>query len=93
MRHRCRSMANFELLPRPPDTRAENNPWPQWPKVFGVDYGHGEVRVRDIAFGMVYSGKGCSQIFLETPRRDGFRNPMEGCLDGRWGASFWRDKF
>lgn len=44
MRHRCRSMANFELLPQPPDARAGNNPWPQWPKIFGVDYGHGEVR-------------------------------------------------
>jgi glutamate synthase (NADPH/NADH) small chain len=44
MRHRCRSLVNFELLPRPPDSRAPGNPWPQWPKVFGVDYGHGEVR-------------------------------------------------
>lgn len=44
MRHRCRSMVNFELLPQPPDSRAPTNPWPQWPKVFGIDYGHGEVR-------------------------------------------------
>ena len=43
MRHRCRSMVNFELLPQPPDTRAPSNPWPQWPKIFGIDYGHGEV--------------------------------------------------
>ena len=28
------SVTNFELLPQPPDTRAENNPWPQWPRVF-----------------------------------------------------------
>ncbi|CAN0566333.1 unnamed protein product, partial [Ectocarpus sp. 12 AP-2014] len=44
MRHRCRSMVNFELLPQPPDSRAPGNPWPQWPKIFGIDYGHGEVR-------------------------------------------------
>mmetsp|Transcript_25281 Transcript_25281/g.39869 ORF Transcript_25281/g.39869 Transcript_25281/m.39869 type:complete len:565 (-) Transcript_25281:365-2059(-) len=44
MRHRCKSILNLELLPRPPDQRAPGNPWPQWPKVFGVDYGHGEVR-------------------------------------------------
>ncbi|CAM9914534.1 unnamed protein product, partial [Laminaria digitata] len=44
MRHRCRSMVNFELLPQPPDARAPTNPWPEWPKIFGVDYGHGEVR-------------------------------------------------
>lgn len=52
MRHRCRSLVNFELLPQPPDQRAPNNPWPQWPKVFGVDYGHGEVsacRTRDVS--------------------------------------------
>lgn len=29
MRHRCKSIANFELLPRPPNERAPTNPWPQ----------------------------------------------------------------
>uniref|UniRef100_A0A7R9UB96 4Fe-4S ferredoxin-type domain-containing protein n=1 Tax=Pinguiococcus pyrenoidosus TaxID=172671 RepID=A0A7R9UB96_9STRA len=43
MRHRCKSVVNFELMPRPPDSRAPGNEWPQWPKVFGVDYGHAEV--------------------------------------------------
>jgi NADPH-dependent glutamate synthase beta subunit-like oxidoreductase len=33
---------NLELMDRPPDTRAENNPWPQWPRIFRVDYGHAE---------------------------------------------------
>jgi glutamate synthase (NADPH/NADH) small chain len=32
----------FELLPRPPDTRAEDNPWPQWPNVFRVSPAHEE---------------------------------------------------
>jgi len=44
MRHRCKSVVNLELLPRPPEKRATSNPWPQWPKVFGIDYGHAEVR-------------------------------------------------
>lgn len=43
MRHRCKSVVNFELMPQPPMERAPNNPWPQWPRVFGVDYGHAEV--------------------------------------------------
>lgn len=43
MRHRCKSIVNFELMPKPPDSRAQNNPWPQWPRVFGMDYGHAEV--------------------------------------------------
>ena len=42
IRHGCRSLVNFELLPKPPEERAENNPWPLWPKIFRVDYGHAE---------------------------------------------------
>jgi len=44
MRHRCRSVTNFELMPQPPMERAENNPWPQWPRVYSVDYGHAEAQ-------------------------------------------------
>mmetsp|Transcript_3828 Transcript_3828/g.10051 ORF Transcript_3828/g.10051 Transcript_3828/m.10051 type:complete len:583 (-) Transcript_3828:77-1825(-) len=44
MRHRCKSVTNFELMPQPPMERASDNPWPQWPRVFGIDYGHAEVR-------------------------------------------------
>jgi len=44
MRHRCKSIVNFELMGRPPEVRADANPWPEWPKVYGVDYGHGEVQ-------------------------------------------------
>ena len=43
MRHGCKSLVNFELLPRPPDDRAPNNPWPLYPRIFRVDYGHAEV--------------------------------------------------
>jgi NADPH-dependent glutamate synthase beta subunit-like oxidoreductase len=43
VRHRCKSIVNFELMPRPPESRAPANPWPQWPRVFGMDYGHAEV--------------------------------------------------
>ena len=42
LRHGCKSLVNFELLPRPPDQRAPDNPWPEWPKIFRVDYGHEE---------------------------------------------------
>ncbi len=42
IRHGCKSLVNFELLDRPPNDRAANNPWPQWPRIFRVDYGHGE---------------------------------------------------
>ena len=36
------SVAQFELLPRPPDERAESNPWPTWPNVFRVSAAHEE---------------------------------------------------
>lgn len=46
MRHGCTSLVNFELLPEPPQQRATDNPWPQWPKIFRVDYGHEEVAAK-----------------------------------------------
>lgn len=42
LRHECRSLVNFELLAQPPDERSPDNPWPQWPLVYRVDYGHAE---------------------------------------------------
>ncbi|KAF9584972.1 glutamate synthase [NADH] [Lunasporangiospora selenospora] len=44
MRHGAASIVNLELLPQPPATRAKDNPWPQFPKVFKQDYGHSEVQ-------------------------------------------------
>ncbi|CDK29824.1 unnamed protein product [Kuraishia capsulata CBS 1993] len=43
-RHGAKSVTNFELLPHPPATRGKDNPWPQWPRIFRVDYGHAEVK-------------------------------------------------
>ena len=36
------SVHQFELLPRPPDTRADDNPWPTWPNIFRVSSAHEE---------------------------------------------------
>jgi glutamate synthase (NADPH/NADH) small chain len=46
LRHGCRSLLQFEILPRPPAERAADNPWPQWPKVYRVDYGQEEAAAR-----------------------------------------------
>lgn len=43
MRHGAKSVVNFELLPKPPASRGNDNPWPQWPRIFRSDYGHQEV--------------------------------------------------
>jgi glutamate synthase (NADPH/NADH) small chain len=42
LRHGCRSLVQFEILPKPPLERAADNPWPQWPKVYKLDYGQEE---------------------------------------------------
>ena len=39
LRHNCKNLAQFEIVPRPPDERAPDNPWPQWPRTFKQDYG------------------------------------------------------
>ena len=46
LRHGCKSVTNFELMSMPPETRAPGNEWPQWPRVFRVDYGHEEAKVK-----------------------------------------------
>lgn len=42
VRQGAKSVINLELMPQPPQTRSPNNPWPHWPLVFKVDYGHEE---------------------------------------------------
>ncbi len=42
LRHGCRSLVQFEILNRPPLERQPDNPWPEWPRVFKVDYGQEE---------------------------------------------------
>jgi glutamate synthase (NADPH) small chain len=46
MRHKCKSLVQLEILPRPPDTRQPDNPWPEWPKVYKLDYGQEEAAAR-----------------------------------------------
>ena len=52
LRQGAKSIINFELMSRPPENRSDNNPWPEWPVIFRVDYGHEE----------------SSQVFGEDPR-------------------------
>ena len=46
LRQGCRSLVQFEILPRPPATRPADNPWPQWPRIYRVDYGQAEAAAR-----------------------------------------------
>lgn len=42
IRHGAKSVTQIEMMPKAPDKRAENNPWPEWPKVCKTDYGQEE---------------------------------------------------
>jgi glutamate synthase (NADPH/NADH) small chain len=43
LRHGCKSLVQFEILSKPPDERAPDNPWPQWPRLYRLDYGQEEI--------------------------------------------------
>jgi len=42
LRHDCNNLVQFEILPKPPEGRADQNPWPEWPNIYRVDYGQEE---------------------------------------------------
>src|SRR6056297_411323 len=90
VRHGCRSLVNFELLPKPPEGRASDNPWPEWPRVFRVDYGHEEAeakfgkdpreyQIRSKEFLVDDCGKlkGIKTVHVEWTRTDGGWNMTE----------------
>ena len=54
MRHGCKSLVQLEILPRPPMERAKDNPWPEWPKVYKMDYGQEEAAAKFGADPRVY---------------------------------------
>ena len=42
LRHGCKSVTQLEIMPKPPEERAADNPWPEWPKTYKMDYGQEE---------------------------------------------------
>ena len=54
LRQGCRSITQIEILPQPPQDRAADNPWPEWPKVYKMDYGQEEAAARFGADPRVY---------------------------------------
>ncbi|CAN5197942.1 hypothetical protein BH10PLA2_BH10PLA2_23820 [soil metagenome] len=44
LRHGCRSLVQLEILPMPPAARGADNPWPEWPKIYRLDYGQEEAK-------------------------------------------------
>ena len=44
IRHGCETVTQFEIVDRPPDERAADNPWPEWPRTYNLDYGQKEAQ-------------------------------------------------
>ena len=42
IRQGCKSVVQLEMMPKSPDRRTEDNPWPEWPKICKTDYGQEE---------------------------------------------------
>jgi glutamate synthase (NADPH) small chain len=54
LRQRCKSLVQIEILARPPMERADDNPWPEWPKVYKLDYAQEEAAAKFGADPRVY---------------------------------------
>jgi glutamate synthase (NADPH/NADH) small chain len=54
MRQGCRSLTQIEILEQPPIERAADNPWPEWPKIYKLDYGQEEAAAKFGADPRVY---------------------------------------
>src|SRR5690606_6673544 len=46
MRHGCKSLVQLEIMQKPPMDRAPDNPWPEWPKIYKMDYGQEEAAAK-----------------------------------------------
>jgi glutamate synthase (NADPH/NADH) small chain len=69
LRHGCRSLVQLEILPCPPLERAADNPWPEWPKIYRLDYGQEEASAK---FGSD------PRVYLTTAKR--FISDNEGAV-------------
>ncbi|AUC59650.1 NADPH glutamate synthase small subunit GltD [Cyanobacterium sp. HL-69] len=46
VRHGCTAVTQLEIMPKPPEMRAKNNPWPEYPKIYRLDYGQEEAAAK-----------------------------------------------
>ena len=84
LRHGCKSLVNFELFPKPPESRDPNNPWPTWPKIFRVDYGHEEATEVQGEDPRVYSVSSLCFLGNEQGELTGVRTVEVEMKDGKF---------
>jgi len=71
MRQGCKTLTQLEIMAMPPMDRAADNPWPEWPKVYKMDYGQEEAAAK---FGSD------PRVYLTTVKR--FNGDADGNLAG-----------
>ena len=81
IRQGAHSVRQLEIMPRPPETRAADNPWPEWPKVYKLDYGQEEAQA--------LWGEDPRRYSTTTRRFIGTNEHVSGIeiSDGSWGAA------
>lgn len=84
LRHGCKSLVNFELFPKPPAERAENNPWPTWPRIYRTDYGHQEATVVQGDDPRVYSISSLNFSSDDNNRVTGVKTVQVEMRDGKF---------
>uniref|UniRef100_A0A0K2SWT2 glutamate synthase (NADH) n=1 Tax=Lepeophtheirus salmonis TaxID=72036 RepID=A0A0K2SWT2_LEPSM len=90
LRQGAKSITTFEILPQPTELRGEDNPWPQFPRIFKVDYGHQEVIVKNGNDPRRYSTMSKEFLSDENGRISGIRTvcvSWEKDDKGRWVMS------
>ena len=86
IRHGCESVTQLEMMPKAPDCRGENNPWPEWPKVCRTDYGQEEAaalfgrdpRIYETTVSRLLRDEGGALTGVETVRLGPDHRPLPG---------------
>jgi glutamate synthase (NADPH/NADH) small chain len=73
MRHVCKTVTQLEIMQQPPMDRTDDNPWPEWPKVYKMDYGQEEAAAK---FGAD------PRTYLTTVKR--FNGDADGAVKGQF---------
>ena len=86
IRHGCESVTQLEMMPKAPDSRGENNPWPEWPRVCKTDYGQEEAiavfgsdpRIYETTVSRLIRDEGGALTGVETVRLGPDHQPLPG---------------
>ncbi len=88
IRHCCKSVTQIEMMPKLPDERTPENPWPQWPRVCKTDYGQEEAiavfghdpRVYETTIKEIISDKKGNLKAVKTVKVKQQKDPVSGAV-------------